>query len=245
MQAIRFDALNHKYYGEDGKEIISVTKIIGLLDKPALIGWAAKITAEYFGDLLLLIAKGKLKIVESEVPMLFQKGKGVIREKKKAAADKGTIIHTLVENYDLRGESPTDFPDEQIQNSFNAYLKFRKEHKMGEVLHSELAIGSKYGYCGKIDRVEMFDGKLYLNDIKSSAGFYEPSMPLQLAAYRQGFKETTGKDVKGIGIIRLDKETGEPFWKDYSEHYEIYLRMFLSLLDYYTCSQELPKKSKW
>jgi|GEM_PF-5374228 len=36
-----------------------------------------------------------------------------------------------------------------------------------------------------------------------------------------------------MGILRLDKDTGLPEWKDYSDKYETKLISFLSLLDYY------------
>ena len=51
----RFDKEGKRYYDipEIGRALRSVTSITGLIDKPALVAWAAKISAEYFQTVLL------------------------------------------------------------------------------------------------------------------------------------------------------------------------------------------------
>ena len=57
-------------------------------------------------------------------------------------------------------------------------------------------------------------------------------MPLQLSAYCAAYEEMTKSKIDGMGIIRLSKEDGLPYWKDYSDQREISFQMFLSLLDF-------------
>jgi hypothetical protein len=55
---------------------------------------------------------------------------------------------------------------------------------------------------------------------------------MQIAAYRKAAEEM-GHKVEGTGILRLDKVTGDPEWKDYSKDYDRDVTAFLKLLDFY------------
>jgi hypothetical protein len=146
----------------------------------------------------------------------------------------GTEVHDMInrhisaimkgEAYDSNRES-----DERVTNAFLAFLEWEKEN-IGAYLASELVVINKvHGYGGTIDAVaRLKDGKTYVIDFKSSNGFW-PEYPLQLAAYRGALE--SGAD--GMGILRLDKETGQPDWKDYSDVYERMLEAVQALTDFY------------
>jgi len=54
----------------------------------------------------------------------------------------------------------------------------------------------------------------------------------QLSAYANAYEEMTKETIEGVGIIRLDKDTGLPEWKDYTDQRDISFKMFLCLLDF-------------
>ena len=77
----------------------------------------------------------------------------------------------------------------------------------------------------QLDYFGKFDGKKYLLDWKAAKGHYR-DMRIQTAGYRGGL-EAHGYNVEGHGVVRLDKETGIPDFKDYSEYFFDDLNEFL------------------
>ena len=171
-----------------------------------------------------------------DVKDLFKKAKAEAKRQTDVASDIGTKTHEAIENYLKTKKKPKGLAPE-VQKTFNGFLLFAKEMKLGEIIASEKILYSTYGYAGRLDIVApMYSKPLgriakYLLDIKTSGGFYS-DMPRQLAAYANAYEERTGETIEGIGIIRLDKESGLPYWKDYSDQREISFQMFLSLLDF-------------
>ena len=235
MAKIIFEEKRHQYFKveNDGtrEKIPSVTKIIGVLDKPALLSWASRITAEYLIALIPEIKSGNLVLSPEDAKQLFYKAKAEASRIRDEAADIGTQTHEAIENYLKTGKKPKGLAPE-IQKPFNGFLIFAKEMKLGKIIASEKILYSDYGYCGKLDIVAYLGDKKYLIDVKTSKGFYAPEMPMQLSAYCSAFQEMTKQSIDGVGIIRLDKETGLPEFKDYTDQRDKSFRMFLSLLDF-------------
>lgn len=90
-----FDPKTHSYL-IDGKPATGITTIISVLAKPALIGWAAKMTAEF------IQLNGKWSEDKTQVTITgkqLEEAKSAHRKKKEEAGVKGTDAHTLVEEY--------------------------------------------------------------------------------------------------------------------------------------------------
>lgn len=209
-------------YGIDGIEFPSVTTVIGILGKgDALLGWAAKCAVAYVRDNIEKMGlETTLKLAE------FQ-----WREAREEAADIGTEIHTLIHKYIKFGKDAAGIMRPEVENGFLAFLDWEKEHKV-QWISTELQIVSRtHGYAGTLDAICLFDGKKYLIDFKSSKGFYD-GYDMQLAAYRIGAAEN-GHQTEGCGILRLDKETGLPEWKDYSDIQDQAGNAFLALVRFY------------
>jgi hypothetical protein len=69
-------------------------------------------------------------------------------------------------------------------------------------------------------------------------------MPMQLAAYQYAHEEMTGDKMDGVGILRLDKETGMPEWKELEmDKLSHYMDGFLCLLAYW--ENEHDGTEKW
>jgi len=211
-------------YGIDGVEYPSVTTILSVLNKgDALLGWAVKCATNHVRlglkngnadmETLLLSAETEWKFVRDE------------------AGDIGTEIHTLIHRYIQFGKDATGALRPEVENGFLAFLDWEKAHRV-QWMQTEMPIVSRaHGFAGTLDAICLFDGKKYLIDFKSSKAFYD-GFEMQLAAYRVGAAEL-GIQTEGCGILRLDKETGLPEWKDYTSKQDQAEKAFLALVRFY------------
>lgn len=209
-------------YGIEGVEYPSVTTILGVLSKgDALLGWAAKCAVAYVRDNHAAVGvETALKLAEFSW-----------REARDEAADIGTEIHNLIHKYIKFGRDATGSLRPEVENGFLAFLDWEKEHRV-QWISTELQVVSRvHGFAGTLDAICLFDGKKYLIDFKSSKGFYD-GFDMQLAAYRVGAAEL-GNHTEGCGILRLDKETGVPEWKDYSDVQDQAQAAFVALVKFY------------
>lgn len=187
---------------DDDIQLWSVTTILGALDKPALLYWAAEESAlaavhnqATWRGMLADDDPGCQHADAATCPALkwlrdarFRRPKGM-----RSATELGTLVHEACEQYALTGTRPSDVDAEVLPflNRFDDWLgRFGPTYQATEVavFHPEL------GYAGTADGFLTIDGVHYVFDIKTSrrslnsAG--KPSTPypeqvgLQLAAYR-------------------------------------------------------------
>ncbi len=222
-------------YVIEGAEYPSVTTILGLLDKSdALIGWATKCMQDY-----ILTKKDEYEDFET----LIKEARYKFREASQDAMDVGSEVHRLIEEYIKDGKDPIGKMDERVENGFLAFLEWEKQYKP-EWLASEKKVYSiEYGYAGTIDAIARINNKIYVIDFKSSKAIYD-EYEFQLAAYlyaeNEDKEESNSYKSECFGILRLDKETGLPEWKDYAEvkggfvpFYDKKIRAFFALVQFY------------
>lgn len=217
-------------YSSDGIEYPSVTTVIGILGKgDALLGWAANCAIDY----------ARKQIEAGTEPLVaLQDAAGNWKTVREEAADIGSEIHNLIHKYIKFGRDVTGTLRHEVENGFLAFLEWESRHKV-EWHQTELSVVSRvHGFAGTLDAIcslcpdpHSTERKKYLIDFKSSKGFYD-GFDMQLAAYRVGAAEK-GEHTEGCGILRLDKETGIPEWKDYTEEQDKAQNAFLALLKFY------------
>lgn len=167
-----------------GKRVPSVTTITGVIAKPHLYAWYARMAAERAvemggGDLDdMLDDKGKLKTVEYIKDAAF--------DRKTSAGARGTLVHDFAEA-ELKGLKPV--VPEEVRPYINAYKKFREEHTP-EFHHTEISIINRtYQYGGAADFVmttwETFAVPV-VGDWKTGNTGPWPEWLLQMAAYTRG-----------------------------------------------------------
>jgi len=195
---IRFDDERHRFYGQEGESLISVTGITGVVDKSGpLMYWAINLMRDY------LIPRVNGGITEEDVLEASKQH----RIFKKKAADIGTQIHEWVSNWIL-GKKPKMPDDEKVVNGITAFLKFQKEHKIKWLESEKIVYSRKYHYAGILDAIGKIGKELILIDFKSSNGIYD-EMRFQVAAYQIAYEEETKKNIDKRIIARFGKETGE------------------------------------
>lgn len=208
---------------EKARKPISVTGITGMLDKPGLVYWASKLTADYVMTHLVNPDTGLLKPGSREsIDGIYTRAKKQHVVQLEEAGRIGTMCHGAVECFLKTGRKFNQTKDRPVPavNAFKQFVKWwnSPEIKGGKVHATEQRLyHPQYNYCGTVDIVaEIRGGLLYIIDVKTSNDFHSPEMPMQLAAYAAAYEVIEGVKVDGIGIIRLDKVTGMSYWKDYT-----------------------------
>ncbi len=166
---------HHSYY-YDTKEVPSVTTILKLLAKPALVKWAN-------------IMGFKRRKVED-----------ILEEKSYI----GTYVHELIESW-LSGHYIVRLKDDYHRIGYNHFAQFYNWYKSHDITMEfvEQSFSCKY-FGGTVDFYGEIDGKKTIVDFKTSKGFYS-SMFLQLSAYVY-LLEQKGYEVEQVGILCINQD---------------------------------------
>ena len=192
----------------------------------ALVQWAANMTCEWIRqncEFVEYLPDTYLETPHYQVEEdHLNKARFEYKNVSKRALDVGSQVHDAVRIWLLSGKEPSN-PDDQVEKAFNAFLDFWKQNKMKTIRCEERFFMEDWS--GMYDWYGWFQDLKYLLDWKTSSGFYR-EMRIQTAAYRMAI-EQQGEIVNGNGVVRLDKETGECQFKDYSRTYEQDMKEFL------------------
>lgn len=185
-----------QYIGHNGEKLPGVTQILQLLNKPALLGWAAKIAAEE-------TARGILDGAMSR-EQAIQFGKGAHNRKRDKAADLGTLAHDLVERHYKVGAPVVDVSSPDMARVHGAYRRVVEHFDRTDtkVSASEVALVDKdLGFGGTIDFIVERDGRRYMGDLKTGKSAYDEVI-IQLAAYRWLWsKHCPDQPITGGGLL--------------------------------------------
>jgi hypothetical protein len=185
----------HTRYRDDaGSPVPGVTTITSQLDKPALIYWAWNLGMQQID----------------------------YRKARDQEANVGTIMHIMAECH-FRGwefDGYDEFPKVQTDRAkvaFQAFLDWDKTVGPQEtiVVNGKPAlewemVSKFYGYGGKLDRVfrRLSDGKIILQDFKTSSGIFD-EMIYQVSAYDRLWNEVnTAFPIDEVHLLRLGKDDG-------------------------------------
>ena len=131
------------------------------------------------------------------------------------AADIGSEIHGLIENYIKNGVDPRGKIRPEVENGFLAFLEWEQAHGVKWIGSEKTVFDDYIMVAGTVDAIAEIDGKRYLIDFKSSKAIYD-EYKMQVAVYTKMY-ENENDYLEGAGILRLDKNTGLPEWVDFSQ----------------------------
>jgi hypothetical protein len=165
----------HRYSWNGGPLYPSVTTILGIKDKPALVGWAKRETAACAIRNLDVLNK----IVEGGGPLAAVDWlKKIPDYRRDAAADLGTAVHAAAEALG-RGE-PVALGDD-VRPYIEAYRRdFLEPFEPRFIALEPMVCSVRYEYGGTADAFALIDGEIWLLDYKTGSGVY-PDVALQLA----------------------------------------------------------------
>lgn len=203
-------AVNHKYTINmpDGTTIgplQSVTGVLGIIDKPALKGWAARMAAQYFKTEILRLGRGALDpAVLEQIATDAQKAHTKFA---KDAADLGTACHDAFEAIIL-GKELVSYPKE-LEEPIAAFKTYRLQSDI-EVVATELMVASakhRAGGCLDFLGYSKARGGWGIGDYKTSSGFYGVEYALQAGGgYALMVEEQYGIKISWSEIVRFSKK---------------------------------------
>jgi hypothetical protein len=149
---------------DDDLRMWSVTTIIGCLDKPALMYWAAGLTADAAiaqADYLAarIEHEGREKVWKDLRDARFSRPKG-----QRSATELGTAVHDACEKYALTGVKPeVDAEVQPFLDQFDAWVqKWQPVYEAAEMT----VYSPTYGYAGTLDAIMVLDGMRVIADYK-------------------------------------------------------------------------------
>lgn len=187
---------------EHDLQLWSVTTVIGVLDKPALLWWAAEQAAlaaihdrSVWQAMLEREQDGCPHTEAARCEALKWLRDARLRRVagRRTATELGEAVHAAIEAYTVTGRYPADLDDEvrPFIEQFDRWLqRFSPRYEAAEVTvyHPHL------GYAGTADAFLAIDGVRYIADYKTSRSSvdargqttrpYPEQVALQLAAYR-------------------------------------------------------------
>lgn len=188
----------HYKHPTTGELVPSVTNVLSMLAKPALVGWAAREVATLAADL-----RDSLQHLEHDEVVTLLKGAASRRSSK--AATRGTDVHAYLESRLLgRDPEPLDPAAEQYRKGAEMFL----EDEQPETITTETTMFYPT-YAGTGDAVVRIGDRVALIDFKTSKRIY-PETSLQLAAlwacelWHDGTSEIPKVRIDDLITVRID-----------------------------------------
>lgn len=164
---------------DTGEKAPGVTSVLGMLPKPFLQHWAAKVVAEYatdnLGELVGLRLRGDRQGVVDYL-------KGSPRRDTASAAETGSAVHDLFERV-AKGE-PVGRVHPEYRQFLDHFDEFLKEFEPEFVFLEETVWSDTHDYAGSFDAYAVIGGERVFLDWKTTRSGVHPEVALQLAAYR-------------------------------------------------------------
>lgn len=224
-KVINFYPNSHQYrYEGERTNLLSPSAVVGIVDKsqPLLI-WAERLTLDYVNTTLEEDKTySKTDITEIVAVAIDQRN-----IKLEEAKDVGTVVHDYAEMSAYHKAYKLSLPEvdydnltDQQLNGIQSFIKFETEHNCEYIEAERFVYSEKHGvpFVGKLDTIMQLnsDNKRWriLGDFKTGKSIYT-THKIQLAGYDLAMIEEyeykkSPLPYDGLGIIHLDKETGEP-----------------------------------
>lgn len=164
---------------------VSVTTVLGVLNKPALTMWLQK---QIFNATL-------------DGAQTFAQANKVVKEISKKAMDSGTRVHKYVEDYGTGKELKLD---EDLMDYYKAFNEWVIDYKPEFIAREFTVTSKKYGYKGTVDMLAKINGKGCLIDFKTGKSIYE-TVELQASAYKQAYEEQGRGKIDELWCLLLEK----------------------------------------
>lgn len=204
-----FDDAKHAYYF-DGKKMTGCTTILGVLAKPQLIPWAARMACDYIKENSHKVTfEGDLLHYEV-TPEQLDEAQVAHAKKKEEGATKGTDTHALVEEYvkeciAMGGNNGYAMPG-VADPAIAGFAEWAMRENI-RFIASEAKFYSKSLFvAGTADLIFEKDGKKFLGDIKTYKKIWDRTPFYQCAGYALMAEEMGEPKFDGYCIINLPKE---------------------------------------
>ena len=204
-----------QYKNSLGENVVGVTTVINVLDKPLLLNWVARITKEGHDW----------------------------QRYRDAMGEAGSLTHLRILHY-LKGTEPdlSTYSPAIIKlsdNSLCSFYEWVKSHKLEPIALEVPWVSDRYNFGGTPDFVGLVNGRLEILDFKTGGLFL--SVVLQLAAYRQLAQEK-GHKVEHCRALSIPRSEGESFREELYTKFDDELNIFLNCLSIYTLLKKTGRR---
>lgn len=234
---IYYNDKGHKYL-LNGKSLLGVTSVLSVINKPALVQWAANCVVDY----LKVKIEAGAGLDELKLDTLFKEAKQHYKTISEDAKVFGTLVHNWIEAY-IKGKNPAPLVNDNARKAVDTFLAWAKEKNVKFTSSEKIIYSKKFDYAGTCDFTCEIDGKRYVGDIKTSKGIYEEYL-LQVAAYRYALQEEEGKDYDGMLIVRIPKSEDDTVEIANVNNYKQNATAFMNALSLYRHLQLLKATKK-
>lgn len=179
------------YYFKDNTPYVSVTRVLEIIDKPALRYW--------FGKQVY-----KAMVVNPSISE--QEALSAPYAASDKAKNRGSAVHSVVEAYKA-GTAVTQ-STEELQPFINAFFEWANNNHIKIISQEKTVFSKKYGYAGTYDLLATLNGggKNILIDVKTNKdGTVYPEAFLQLSAYKHALEEE-GQKTDQIAVLALSSK---------------------------------------
>ena len=179
----------------------SVTTVLGVIAKPALIPWARNAALDSVREALTKRAGGMAWVTPEWVNEVIAEARRHPDRAKTEAADFGTQAHILIDAI-IRGEKPEIPPEmEPVTTSFELW---QRDAGLEIHLSENMVYSTEYRYAGTMDAVASRGDSLVALDWKTGNQIYDEAK-LQISAYAVALEQLSGQTVSEGWIVRLGK----------------------------------------
>ena len=231
-----FDPVKHKYY-INGEKANGVTTALGIIAKPFLIYWAARMASDY---VKANIVPGK-SLDELEIQDLVEGARTAHSKRRDGAADKGTYVHNWIEAFVREGEQPAMPVAPQLREVIESFLKWWETMGIEPVTPEIKLCSPTLQLAGTADLLCRVDGKLTIMDWKTGKGIY-PEMFLQLAAYALMYEEEFGEKIEQLYIVNASIDN--MFQTQVSDQLDLLKKTYLNALALYKTNMQVENLFK-
>jgi hypothetical protein len=197
---LTFDPVKHKYFA-NGELVQGVTTLLKVINKPALVGWSAKMAGEY----VLANLRPGVPLNDVEIKQLAEGAKSAHRVRTEKAADVGSLAHQWCEDY-VKGLKPATPVHEDLRAITDAFLRFLDEYDIEPIRAERKLYSRNLKAAGTTDLIAMFQGGLAILDYKTSASGIWNEAFIQLGAYSTMYAEETGQQADVHVVVNVNKK---------------------------------------
>ena len=204
-----------RFYRIDDLELPSVTTVIGVINKPALVPWAANAERRAFEAAMLAVA-AQYALIPADVLLdrVIEAVSGVkaAEREKQEAATIGTAVHAWI-SWQLRRElSDKPGPEPPLSDAAawaaEAWKDWARSVDLVPIAIERVVYCQACGYAGTMDLYARVNGVLTVLDWKSGRAIY-PEAFLQNVAYRHAARVLGMPSDQGL-VVRLPKLIDDP-----------------------------------
>jgi len=207
--------IHTRYELANGERVPSVTTVLSILNKPALLDWAWRLGTEGID----------------------------YKAVRDTAADVGSLAHYLILCH-LKGIEPdlSEYSQQVIDHAETCLIKFwdwEKEHTLKPVLIETPLVSEAYHFGGTPDWFGTIDATEEILDFKTGKAIYAEFF-YQLAGYNQLLQEASHVS-KRARILRIGRDENEGFEERVVAGLAKQWAVFLNCLNIYNLQKEIKK----